>query len=153
MSSSTELQLAIADALSCYHAADVAGIRERMHLLEGSEEVVKLWNAHIAPAFQLLTQALKRSDAAPPWYCVDQAVRGVCQGAVSGCICAPERVYEEVDGAFESIAQACGFAGQLEMRQLVLNVDLTTWERVAAFTRWREKDGTKAGLLKLARKP
>jgi len=49
----------------------------------------------------------------------------------------------------EELAKACGFEGEAEMVKLIAQVDLSSPEKLAAFTAWKEHDGSKEGLLKL----
>lgn len=49
----------------------------------------------------------------------------------------------------DAFTQAAGFANAGEMHQLVSSVKLNTPNRREAFERWKQEDGTKAGLLKL----
>lgn len=49
----------------------------------------------------------------------------------------------------DELAQSMGFSDAAELSQLVASVDISAPEKMAAFTQWRESDGTKAGLLAL----
>jgi len=52
----------------------------------------------------------------------------------------------------DELLQCLGFASLAEMSKLVAGVDLSTPEKLAAFSAWQAKDGTKDGLLKLSNK-
>lgn len=52
----------------------------------------------------------------------------------------------------DKLLQCLGFASLAEMSELVAGVDLSTSEKLAAFSAWQAKDGTKDGLLKLSNK-
>ncbi len=45
-----------------------------------------------------------------------------------------------------------GFETVEELRQLIANADISTPEKLAAFERWQDEDGSKEGLLKLQAK-
>jgi len=49
----------------------------------------------------------------------------------------------------DRIAKMMGFEDAAEMNRLVAQADISTPEKLAAFERWKEEDGTKAGLLAL----
>ena len=50
---------------------------------------------------------------------------------------------------FDTVARANGFESATEMNRLVATAKINTPERLAAFEAWRERDGTKGGLLAL----
>jgi len=47
------------------------------------------------------------------------------------------------------IVKQYGFESLEEFSQLISSLNLTTMEKLIAFRKWQENDGTKAGLLKL----
>lgn len=49
----------------------------------------------------------------------------------------------------DEIAREFGFDNAAEFHKMVAAVNLSTYERRAAFTHWQHEDGTKAGLTKL----
>ncbi len=49
----------------------------------------------------------------------------------------------------DTIAQALGFQNVAEFNRMVAAVDLSTPERLAAFRRWQDNDGSKDGLQQL----
>jgi hypothetical protein len=49
----------------------------------------------------------------------------------------------------EEIVKQYGFDSLKEFNTMVSNVDLSSPDKIKAFTDWIEKDGTKDGLLKL----
>lgn len=54
---------------------------------------------------------------------------------------------------FKSInefARANGFENAKDMHHLIATADISTQEKLAAFYKWRDEDGTKTGLEKLA---
>jgi hypothetical protein len=53
----------------------------------------------------------------------------------------------------DDFARAAGFNDERDMHQTIAATDLTTPERLVAFLKWREGDGTKAGLLALGGSP
>lgn len=46
-------------------------------------------------------------------------------------------------------AQSCGFESDTELYRMLASVPMDTTQQKQAFLRWRETDGTKAGLEKL----
>jgi len=46
-----------------------------------------------------------------------------------------------------------GFENRHEMRALIASADISTAEKLAAFKRWENEDGSKAGLLNLQSTP
>lgn len=50
---------------------------------------------------------------------------------------------------FEDFVRQCGFEDEKQFHSMVSNVDLSTQEKMIAFTDWQENDGTKEGLEKL----
>jgi hypothetical protein len=49
----------------------------------------------------------------------------------------------------EDFVKQCGFENEEQFHSMVSNVDLSTQEKMVAFTDWQENDGTKEGLEKL----
>jgi len=49
----------------------------------------------------------------------------------------------------EEIVKQNGFVSLEEFNKIVANVDLTSADKIAAFKKWQDEDGTKTGLLKL----
>lgn len=49
----------------------------------------------------------------------------------------------------EEIILQYGFESLKEFNEMVANVDLSSMEKITAFKKWQEEDGTKEGLLKL----
>ena len=46
--------------------------------------------------------------------------------------------------------QQLGFTDAAEFFYLTANADLSSMEKIAAFKRWQNEDGTKAGILKIS---
>jgi len=53
----------------------------------------------------------------------------------------------------EELVKQLGFTDLKEFNRLVVNVDLSTSEKVAAFKKWQMEDGSKEGLLELPQLP
>ena len=51
----------------------------------------------------------------------------------------------------ERIIKGLGFTSKEEWYQLISNVDISTNDKLKAFEKWKNKDGSKYGLLKLKR--
>lgn len=49
----------------------------------------------------------------------------------------------------DQMAQALGFADTADFHHCVAAVDIYDADKMAAFKRWQDEDGTKAGLLRL----
>jgi hypothetical protein len=50
---------------------------------------------------------------------------------------------------FDAVVKTFGFDGEQDFHRMVATVDIASPEKLSAFRSWQEKDGTKAGLLKL----
>lgn len=50
----------------------------------------------------------------------------------------------------EQAIKELGFESAAEFHRMVADVDLAGAERLAAFKRWQEHDGTKQGLMRLS---
>lgn len=49
----------------------------------------------------------------------------------------------------DAAARAKGFKGARDFHRHISAVDLSTPDKLAAYRKWREEDGTKEGMLKL----
>ncbi len=49
----------------------------------------------------------------------------------------------------DEIVKQLGFENEAELHGMVANVDISTQDRLDAFQKWQEEDGTKAGLAAL----
>lgn len=49
----------------------------------------------------------------------------------------------------DEIVKQSGFESEKEFHTMVASVDLSTSEKITAFKKWQNEDGTKEGLLKL----
>ena len=49
----------------------------------------------------------------------------------------------------DQIAQSLGFSDAKEFSQMVSDVDMSTDEKISAFKKWQDEDGTKEGILML----
>lgn len=52
--------------------------------------------------------------------------------------------------SLDEMAKHLGFTGDQELHKMIAAVDLRTPEQRVRFERWKDEDGTKAGLLKLS---
>ena len=54
------------------------------------------------------------------------------------------------EGPLSDLVRALGFADEADFHRLVASADISTPEKMKAFRKWQEEDGSKAGLLALA---
>jgi hypothetical protein len=67
--------------------------------------------------------------------------------SVGPCISSPH--VRRAHSMNDEIARQFGFSNAAEFHYMVANADISTPERLAAFKRWQEDDGSKDGLARL----